>query len=97
MTTPEAVKRQRLFVVWIATVAICATVVLVDVLMHPVHIHLLGLHVSNGLTGTAYIAATVMCLTTFRWFRTAPDERLGIKDPPGTTVRDLRQRGSHRA
>ena len=77
--------------------AISAAVVLVDLLVQPVHIHMWGRHLSSGLTGIAYTAAIAMCVTTFRWFRTAPNDHGQLKEPPQTTVRELRRRASHGA
>ncbi len=90
MTHTEAAKRKRDLVVWIVTVATCAAAVLLDLLVQPLQVRVVGLDISSGLTGTAYVAVTAMCLTTFFWFRTARKTTRRI------TVRELRQRAGLR-
>ena len=86
MTHTEAVKRRRLLVVWVVTVVTCGGTVLLDLLLQPLNVRVVGLDVSSGLTGTAYVTATAMCFTTSRWFRA------GRKAMRRITVRELRQR-----
>ncbi len=86
MTHAEAVKRRRHLVIWIVSVATCAAAVLLDLLVQRLHVRVVGLDISSGLTGTTYVAATAMCFTTFRWFRTTRKTTRRI------TVRELRQR-----
>ena len=69
MTHIEAVKRRRLLVGWVVTVVTCGGTVLLDLLLQPLNGRVVGLAVSSGLTGTAYVTATAMCFPTFRWLR----------------------------
>ena len=82
-----SVERRRLFVVWIVTVATCAAAVAANLLVQMPYLQLLGFHISTDLTGATYVAATAMCVATFRWFRTAPKRTTQI------TVRELRRAG----
>ncbi len=86
ITHYEAVKRRQFFIGWIVAVATCAAVVLADLLIRPLHVRVMGLDVSSGLTGATYVAAAAMAAATFGWFRMAPKRARRI------TVRELRER-----
>ncbi len=87
VTQYDSVERRRLFVVWIVTVATCAAAVAADLLVEMPNLRILGFDVSTILTGATYVAATAMCVTTFRWFRTA------AMSTPTITVWELRRAG----
>lgn len=82
-------KARRWVVAWVATGAICAAAAVAVWLIGSSHVRFLGFDVASGLKGTAYLSATVMCVTTVRWFR------LTRRRPPRITVRELRERAGH--
>ena len=88
MTHFDGVKRRRLLIVWIAAVATCATAVSANLLLQPLHLRLVGLDLSTGLTGVTYLSATAMCATPVRWFRMAPRATRRI------TVQELRHQAA---
>jgi hypothetical protein len=79
-------KRKRLFVAWIVAVVTCAVVVAAEVVLGPLQFRPAGLDLSSWLVAGIYVSAVAMCLTTLRWFMTAPKATRQI------TVQDLRDR-----
>jgi hypothetical protein len=82
-------KARQWLVAWIATGAICAAAAVAVWLIGSSHVRFLGFDVASGLKGTAYLSATVMCVTTVQWFRVTRRKSTRI------TVRELRERAGH--
>ena len=66
--------------------AICGAVVVAPTLIQLEDTFFLGVRVASGLTMASYLAAAAMCVTTIRWFGSAPRRTRLI------TVHDLRKR-----